>query len=298
MTAHDDEQLAAQAIEAGAYEEAVRLLQPLADGNSEYALLSLGWIAETGAIGSVDRDKARSYYERAADGGSASAYLYLGLLLLRSGEDTRARAAFARGADLNSDECKSELARLNDDDTERLAAQAIENGFYDEAIRLLQPLAERNRENALLSLGWIYETEATDVADKETALSYYEQAITYGSAAACSELGRLLLSEGEEERARSVFKVGAELGDIPCMARLGKMMVAGRGGPVDIGAGSTWLQNAASQGHILAQRTLIDVENRKSRSLFDKLLTKSKILALVGKGAREMLKDPKSDNMR
>ena len=48
MTVLADEQLAAQAVEAGAYEEAVRLLRPLVERNSEYALLTLGWIYETG----------------------------------------------------------------------------------------------------------------------------------------------------------------------------------------------------------------------------------------------------------
>jgi uncharacterized protein len=298
MTIQDDEQLAAQAIEAGTYEEAVRLLRPLVDANSEYALLSLGWIYETGATGAADKDIARSYYERAAAGGSASAHLYLGWLLLGDGEEMQARAAFVRGAELNSEECKSELARLADKDTEQLAARAIEAGAYEEAISLLRPLAEGNSVNALLSLGWIYETGAAGAADKDTARSYYERAAADGSASACLELGRLLLSQGEESRARSAFEAGAERGDIACMARLGEMMVKGRGGPTDVGAGSTWLQNAAAQGHIFAQRTLLGVEERHAPSILKKLLIKMRILSLAGRGAREMLKDSHSDKMR
>ena len=160
MTVQDDEQLAAQAVEAGAYEEAVRLLQPLAERSSEYALLTLGWIYETGATGTSDKDAAQAYYEHAAAGGSASAYLYLGRLFLGKGEEVQARTAFEAGAQLGDGECKSELRQLDNNRVEQLAAEAIDAGAYEEAVRLLQPLAEGNSEYALLTLGWIYETGA------------------------------------------------------------------------------------------------------------------------------------------
>src|SRR5688500_3887057 len=114
MTVQDDEQLAARAMEAGAYEEAVRVLLPLAVRNSEYALLTLGWIYETGALGAPDEDAALSYYEHAAAQGGASAYPYLGWLRWGKGEVMQARAAFEAGARLGNDECKSALARLDD----------------------------------------------------------------------------------------------------------------------------------------------------------------------------------------
>jgi TPR repeat protein len=160
MTIHDDEQHAARALEAGNYEEAARILRSLAERNSQYALLSLGWIYETGAIGDLDKERARLYYERAAAEGSASACLYLGRLLLGNGEDKEARVAFEAGAKLDNDECKYELEKLADRDAEQRAAQALEAGSYEEATRILRPLAERNSQYALLSLGWIYETGA------------------------------------------------------------------------------------------------------------------------------------------
>jgi hypothetical protein len=51
MSLKHDEYLAGQAMESGAYEDALRLLAPLARRNSEYALLSLGWIYEMGRPG-------------------------------------------------------------------------------------------------------------------------------------------------------------------------------------------------------------------------------------------------------
>jgi TPR repeat protein len=294
----EDEQRAERAMEAGAYEEAVRLLRPLAARNSEYALLTLGWICETGATGASDMDAARSYYEGAAAEGSASAYLYLGWLLWGKREETQARAAFAAGAQLGNDECQSALAQLNDNGVERLASQAIQTGAYEEAVRLLRPLAERHSEYALLTLGWIYETGATGASDKDAARSYYERAAIEGSASAYHDLGRLLLVRGEESQARSAFEAGAERGDIPCMARLGRMMVKGQGGPTDTNAGSVWLEKAAAKGHIFAQRTLLGIKARNAKSIFEKLSIKLQIASLAKKGTEEILRDPRSDRLR
>jgi TPR repeat protein len=298
MTAEDSEHLAAQAIEAGAYEEAVRLLRPLAEGNSEYALLSLGWLCETGAMGVSDKETARLYYERAASHGSASANLYLGCLHLSNGDEMQARTAFERGAELDNADCKSALARLASRGAEQLAARAIENQAYEEAIRLLRPLAESNSEYALLSLGWLYETGAVGDPDREAARLHYKRAADNGSAPACFELGRLLSRQGEEVQARLAFETGAERGDVPSMSRLGRMMVEGRGGPTDSRAGSAWLEKAAAEGHILAQRTLLGIEERNAQSVFEKLSVKMKIASLAKKGAGEMLKDPSSDKVR
>jgi hypothetical protein len=76
------------------------------------------------------------------------------------------------------------------------------------------------------------------------------------------------------------------------------MMVEGRGGPTDIGVGSAWLESAAAQGHILAQRTLLGIEERNAQSVFEKLSVKRKIASLVKRGAAEILKDPHSDKVR
>lgn len=298
MTEQNDERLAAQAIEAGAYDEAARLLRPLAKRNSEYALLTLGWIYEAGATGTPDKDAARSFYEHAVSQGSATACPYLGWLLFRDGQEMEARAAFERGAQLNNDECKSALARLNDNADEKLADEALKKGAYGEAARLLRPLAERNSEYALLTLGWIYDTGVTGAPDKEAARSYYEQAGSQGSAAGYFELGRFLKRQGEEAQARAAFEAGAERGHLPSMSRLGTMMIEGRGGPADVDAGTVWLEKAAAQGHIFAQRKLLEFEARNARSILAKLSARMKIAALAIKGSKEMSEDPSSDRVR
>jgi len=298
MSVQNYEKLAAKAIEDGAYEDAFRLLLSLADHNSEYAVLALGWLYETGAVGTPDENVARSFYERAASSGSAAAHLYLGRLFLKNGQEAEARATFERGARLNNVECRSALARLNDRADEELASKAIERGDYEEAMRLLGPLAEQNSEYALLNLGWIHETGAIGAADQDVAQLYYERAASQGSATAQFNLGRIQLAQGKEAQARAAFEIGAQRGDVPSMAELGRMMVEGSGGTTDGEAGLDWLQKAAAKGHVFAQRELLALEERTAQSIAERLSVKRRIAALATKGAREMLKDPYSDKLR
>jgi len=298
MTIADEERLAGQAIEAAAFEQAVVLLRPLAERQSDYALLTLGWIYETGATGAVDQAAAQSLYEQAAVQGSAAGYLRLGWLLLSKGEDMAARTAFEAGARLDNDECKSALAQLADHDIERLAARAIEDKEYAKAVALLRPLAERRSEYALLALGWICDTGSIGPSDKQAARFYYERAVDQGSVTGYLELGRLLLEQGEETRARALFATGAELGNISCMARLGEMMVEGSGGDIDPVAGYRWLEKAAAHDHIFAKRALLGREARNARSLFSKFSTSIKIVLLSLRGGRAMQKNPYSQKVR
>src|SRR5438132_1122261 len=120
---------------------------------------------------------------------------------------------------------------MTEQDDMRLADQAMEAGDYEQAVRLLSPLAERNSEYALLTLGWIYETGAIGTPTQDVARSFYERAASLGSAAACFSLGRIFYRDGEYAQAREVYRAGAERGDIACMSELGRMMVEGRGGP-------------------------------------------------------------------
>jgi len=298
MSFENDEQFAAQAVQARAYDEAVRLLRPLAERNSEYALLTLGWIYETGVTGPPDVPAARSLYEQAVAQGSANGCLYLGWLLLSCGDEAEARAEFERGAQRSDEECKSELRRLNDHADEKEAARLLEAEDFVGAAQLLRPLADRDSEYALRCLGWLYETGHTGAPDMDAARSCYLRAAALGSGPAQYDLGRFLQAQGAETGARAAFQAGATLGDLPSMSQLGKMMIRGRGGPNDVAYGWAWLEKAADAGHIWARRELLAIEEDNAPSVFRKLAVKVKILRLALSGAREATRDPQSDKVR
>jgi hypothetical protein len=73
------------------------------------------------------------------------------------------------------------------------------------------------------------------------------------------------------------------------MAKLGRMMMKGRGGPADIHAGSDWIDKAVKE-HTLVNRTRLAAEEQNAHSAFAKAWVKAKIARLWFKGMREVLK--------
>ncbi len=298
MTFEHKEHVAWEAMEAGNYVAALPLLKALAERNSEFALLSLGWIYETGALGAPDKPIARSFYEHAAQIGSSEAYARLGLLLKDQGETEQAERAFKQGTELGDDEFEPMLERLSDAIQAKGAYQFIEAGDYVEAHRLLEPLAARNSEYALLTLGGFYEAGNLGAPDPIIAHSYYVRAAEQGSAEAHRRIGQLWLDQDEEKQARAAFKRGAEAGNISCMYWLGEMMLQGRGGNVEANRGTEWLEAAAAQGHFYAKRKLLAIEGQHARSIFGKLFIKLRIASLIPALVKQMLKDRDSDLLR
>jgi TPR repeat protein len=94
--------LAAKAIEAEDFAEACRLLEPLIASDSEYALMSLGWMHEAGRVIPSDRKLAASLYARASKIGCLEAFNALGRVHRNDGEFTEARKAFQAGAELGN----------------------------------------------------------------------------------------------------------------------------------------------------------------------------------------------------
>ena len=72
------------------------------------------------------------------------------------------------------------------------------------------------------------------------------------------------------------------------------MMVKGRGGPADLGAGTAWLEKAAASGHTFAQVHLLSIEERKAKSIFKKLSIRTKRIPLAIRWLREQWNDPAS----
>jgi uncharacterized protein len=93
------ENLAARAIEAEDFAEAQALLEPLAESDSEYALVTLAWMHETKKVVPNDLKLAASLYERATKIGCMEAYNCLGRVLRVQEELVKAREVYKAGAE-------------------------------------------------------------------------------------------------------------------------------------------------------------------------------------------------------
>ncbi|CAN1530476.1 Sel1-like repeat [Sphingomonadaceae bacterium] len=109
MKLEEIEREAFDAIEQDDFESAFRILTPIADERSAYALLTLGWMHDNALVVPEDKEVAQSYYIRAIDAGSLLACHRLGWLFLGQGNAQKARDVFLKGAEQGSISCMYEV---------------------------------------------------------------------------------------------------------------------------------------------------------------------------------------------
>ena len=107
----------------------------------------------------------------------------------------------------------------------------------------------------------------------------------------------LELAQGNDEAARAAFQDGANLGHRPAITKLGKMMVDGRGGPIDIEGGMSLLGSAAQQGHIMARIELAEIAQELEKNFIKRILMKLKSLIILRDIVTEAKKEDQSPNL-
>jgi len=256
---------ARQAMDAGDYTESARLFEPTAALGSEYALSCLSWMYKSRHLARSASNETMSLWENAAKAGSASAKSYLAWAM------------------------HPELER---------AWRAFDAEDYEEAARLLEPLAARGSETALLHLGWLYSKGHLGPANREKAIALWEEAARAGSATAKHYLGWALRKSGDLRRARALFIEGAEQGHTPCMNKAGRMLVRGQGGEADLQAGVAWLTRAADSGHVYARRELFRLEALRARSWFGRVWVYGKMVRYIFSSVPRLVRNPDGDDFR
>lgn len=104
--------IAAQEIERKNYQKAFIILKSQMPPESEYTLLTLGWLYRAAVVGIEDKTLARLYYQRAGKLGSIEAHFQIGMIELGQNNSEAARAAFQEGARLEHLPSTSQLAEM------------------------------------------------------------------------------------------------------------------------------------------------------------------------------------------
>jgi uncharacterized protein len=176
------------------------------------------------------------------------------------------------------------------------AWRAMQAGNYEKAARLYEPLAAQGSETALICLGSMYERGRLGVRDEEKAISLWEKAASAGSAPAKYRLGRLFKNKGDFSSARKWFVEGAKQNHKPSLYMGGRMLMCGQGGDVESHTGRTWMLLAADGGHVFAQRDLLRMQIRDSRSLWTRLRLYRELVRLIFSGAARYAREPYSED--
>jgi TPR repeat protein len=167
--------------------EAIAAYRKAADKGSTSAMVELGVLLATGAGAAKDEAQARKLFERAAEAGNPRGITNLAALDNRSGassDPVKARALLVKAAATNSAEAQYQLGLM--------IAEGIGGTKDDASARaLFERAAAQNHPGALERLGAFAQVGRGGPQDSSAAKSYYEKAAALGNEDAKAALKRL-----------------------------------------------------------------------------------------------------------
>jgi TPR repeat protein len=137
-----------------------------------------------------------------------------------------------------------------------IANALFEKGKYKEALDRYLILAETGFVEAQLRVGWMYHTGHGVKVDLDQARRWYLRAAESNSLEAQFYLGTLYRTQKLYQEAMKLFEKCAERNYVPAIYQLGKMSELGEGVSVDKEKAQRYYKQAASMGHLMAERDI------------------------------------------
>ncbi|MBI1907042.1 MAG: sel1 repeat family protein [Rhodocyclales bacterium] len=179
-----------------------------------------------------------------------------------------------------------------------LGYSLIQEERYEEAFKVLQPIAERGSKYACLYLGWLYQTGLGVVQSQEHAEKWYRKVADTGLPSGQHYLGNLLRNLQRFREAVIWYERAAAAGYLPAIYRLGRSYEIGQGTSKDELKAKQYLQEAAAKGHLFAQRDVAVLMLKGRFGYLRMPLGAVNFLSTVVRGAALALKDPESEKLR
>lgn len=164
--------------------EAVAAWRKAADKGSTSAMVELGVLLGTGSGGTKDQAEARRLFERAAEAGNPRGVSNLAALGGGAPDPAKARALLTKAAEANSAEAQYQLGIMNADGVGGAKDEAAARAWFAKA-------AEQNHAGALERMGAFAESGRGGPQDSAAAKAYYEKAAALGNEGAKAALKRV-----------------------------------------------------------------------------------------------------------
>jgi len=164
--------------------EAVAAWRKAADKGSTSAMVELGVLLGTGSGGTKDQAEARRLFERAAEAGNPRGVSNLAALGGGAPDPAKARALLTKAAEANSAEAQYQLGIMNADGVGGAKDEAAARAWFEKA-------AEQNHAGALERMGAFAESGRGGPQDSAAAKAYYEKAAALGNEGAKAALKRV-----------------------------------------------------------------------------------------------------------
>jgi uncharacterized protein len=166
--------------------EAIGAYRKAADKGSTSAMVELGVLLATGSGVPKDEDQARKLFERAAEAGNPRGVT--NMAALNGGgtptDPVKARALLARAAETNSAEAQYQLGLMNADGVGGPKDDVAARGWFEKA-------AAQGHPGALEWMGAFAQSGRGGPQDSSAAKAYYEKAAALGNESAKAALKRL-----------------------------------------------------------------------------------------------------------
>ena len=281
MTNDEIEYLAYEAMQREDFGLAERLFKSLEIGESDYALISLGWMHQNGYLGTQNSKLARTYFERALVLGSGNAHLQMAIILANENKLRESVEIIDKGMKIDNKECVNDLISLKSIVLDKIVDKKMERKNYKEAFIILQSQIKPQSEYTLSTLGWLYHTGVAGIKDNNLARFYFKGAGELGSIDALFQIGMIELGENNNEAARTVFEEGARLEHLPSISKLAEMMIEGKGGPIEVARGMDLLIYCAERCHFLSKIRLLRIEIYGTPNFFIRLFKRLRYLNIL-----------------
>ena len=165
--------------------EAVAAWRKAADKGSTSAMVELGVLLGTGSGGTKEQAEARRLFERAAEAGNPRGVSNLAALSGDAPSDpSKARALLTKAAEANSAEAQYQLGVMNADGVGGPQDDAAARAWFEKA-------AAQNHAGALERMGTFTEIGRGGPQDSAAAKVYYEKAAALGNESAKAALKRV-----------------------------------------------------------------------------------------------------------
>ena len=165
--------------------EAIAAWRKAADKGSTSAMVELGVLLGTGSGGTKDQAAARRLFERAAEAGNPRGVSNLAALSGDTPSDPgKARSLLTKAAEANSAEAQYQLGVMNADGVGGPKDDAAARAWFEKA-------AAQNHAGALERMGAFTESGRGGPQDSAAAKAYYEKAAALGNESAKAALKRV-----------------------------------------------------------------------------------------------------------
>ena len=240
------------AFESGDYKKALSIFRPLAEANDANAQFYMGWMYDEGNGVTENDQEALKWYEKSAKSGNESAAKAAKLIrdAINSASKESAYTDSKVIAEIKpSKEPKSEKQVVSE--LSKWKSFMISKN-YDEALKIIQPLASKGYSEAQYGLGLMYSRGAGVEMDLNKAFTLFSNAAKQGSVDGEREAGLLLISEESiprnEIEAFQYFFSAAKSGDAISQFYLAVLYELGAGGvPIDYKNAAHWYKKAANK---------------------------------------------------